>query len=91
MPVPASSVIFLVNPALEIGSADFPIKEIADNVVADVEFDIEDCAPLLDGLEETAIKLVGGTRVVVVIVRGGGLGRFPDMVGGASLSRSLCE
>lgn len=60
-------------------------------MVADSELD--DCVPVpeLDGFEETAIRFVGGTRDVVVIVSGGRLGRFEDMVKRGSLSRSLCR
>lgn len=36
------------------------------------------------------MRFVGGTRDVVVILRGGGLGRLEVMMGRASLSRSLC-
>lgn len=61
---------------------------MADNVVADVEF--EDCVAVLDGFEETAMRFVGGAKNLVVIVREGGVGRFVDIVGAASLSRSLC-
>lgn len=40
--------------------------------------------PVLDGLEETAMICVGGTRDVVVMVRGGSVGRLGAMLGAGS-------